>query len=232
MSITAALFDLVALRGAFGEEFAAWDAATQEGNTGEAKRARRAILQAARQGLLKHPATLGGFYLFVDLTKDGLSGLNYIGIADAPQRPIGGRIVDRLRDDSALDVTFDELTDDEARPIIRRRLVCALPRTGQNYVEKHLKVGNLFRRSPTVIVLGCDKCRELIREAEKILIASAAAAGAPLTNEKHMRFRGPSSQAAFALANLVIDEAVRCGFPTGGATRWRGGLTAVVTRSV
>jgi hypothetical protein len=229
--VSAVPFSLAALRGRFSQEFAEWDAAVAEGDTKRAKRARRAIQRVARQGLAEHPATLGGFYLFHDPNAEKLNGLNYIGIADTPLRPIGRRIEDRLKDDSALDVALDDLTDDEARPIILRRLLCALPKSGHNYVEKHTKVGSLFRRSPYVILIGSDADKPLIRETEKALIAGAAAAGAPLTNSQHVNFRGSVGDAALTLARAVIDQASAKGLPKEGALNWIDSLPPA-TRSV
>jgi len=230
MNIAAAIFDLAGLRGAFSEQFADWDAAVRESDPLKAKRARRAIQRVAREGLSKSPATLGGFYLFYDPhVSDRLGGLNYVGIADSSRRPIGRRIEDRLKDDSSLDVALDEMDKSAVREIVTARLLCALPKSGQNYVDKHLRVAALFRLSPIVILLGCEQSRERIRETEKILIASAAAAGAPLTNDTHMRFRGRASKAAFELADAVMVAAAANGLPTNGISDWRESLSKIVT---
>jgi hypothetical protein len=230
MRIAAAVFDLAGLRGAFSEQFADWDAAVKESDTLKAKRARRTIQRIAREGLSKSPATLGGFYLFHDPSvPERLGGLNYIGIADSPRRPIARRIEDRLKDDSSLDVALDEMAECTVRTIVTARLLCALPNSGQNYVDKHLRVAALFRRSPIVILLGCEQPRELIRETEKILIASAAAVGAPLTNDTHIRFRGRASKAAIELADAVIVAAAANGLPTNGINDWRESLSKIVT---
>ena len=226
--MTSAPFSLTALRGRFSQEFAEWDAAVLEKNTPRAKRARRAIQRVARHGLSEGPAIFGGFYLFHDPGAEGLRGLNYIGIADTPLRPIGRRIEDRLKDDSALDVALDSLSDDEARPIILRRLLCALPMSGNKYVEKHMKVGRLFRCSPFVILIGSDADKPLIRETEKVLIGGAAAAGAPLTNSQHVNFRGSVSEPALKLAHTVIKQATRGGLPENGAVSWMDHLSFAI----
>ncbi|HVM23631.1 MAG TPA: hypothetical protein VM308_10110 [Sphingomicrobium sp.] len=220
-------FNLARLRGAFSDQFTAWELAAQRNDMAAARAARAGIRHVAFDGLAEPPATLGGFYLFVDLEKEGLSGLNYIGIADTMQRSIGRRIVDRLRDDSALDVALDRLSDDEARSIILRRLLCALPKSGHNYVNKHIRVGHLFRRSPVVILIGSDAEKPFIRETEKVLISSAAAAGAPLANRQHVNFRGSVGDPALKLARAVIRQAVAEGLPEEGALMWIENLRGV-----
>jgi hypothetical protein len=176
-------------------------------------------------------ARLGGFYFFLDPeNEDGLGGLSYIGIADSELRPIRERIVDRLRDDSALDVNLDSLEAEVARAIVIERLTCALPTSGANYVDKHLRVATLFRRSPLVVLVGCDQSKQLIREAEKLLISAASAAGAPLANIQHLHFRGSASRQGMALALDVISKAAPYGLTNGGARIWADKIAAVVSR--
>jgi hypothetical protein len=224
VKLIAGVFDLARLRGAFSEQFAAWDLAVRESNRQGAKQARRQIQHVARQGLSVQPATSGGFYLFHDPKEKGLDGLSYIGIADSPRRPIGRRIEDRLKDDSGLDVDLDEVEDGVARLIISGRLLCALPVSGQNYIEKHMRVAALFRRSPAVILLGCDETRDAIRETEKVLIGSAASAGASLMNRTCIGYRGPAFGMALELAEAVITTAGQLGFPESGLKCWRDSL--------
>jgi hypothetical protein len=219
------LFNLANLRGAFAGEFRRWDEAVERGDTALAKHARASVRAIAFRGLSEGSARMGGFYFFLDPSREGgLSGVNYIGIADRPDRPIGRRIVDRLRDDSALDTTLDRAAPQVARRIVTGRLVCALPRSGQNYVTKHLRVAELFRRSPGIILVGCEGPRELIRETEKSLIGSAAAADAPLFNVQHLGFRGTVSKAAMELAKAAIDEARAHGLSAAAAEVWKSQL--------
>lgn len=233
MKIFPTPFNLAALRGAFAEQFDIWDQAVCEGNTQKAKRARRAIQRIVREQLASQAARLGGFYLFLDPRESGgLRGLNYIGIADTTRRPIGRRIEDRLKDDSSLDILLDDLDIETARSIITARLMCALPRSGQNYVEKHLAVAQLFRRSPCVLILGCSEEPSLIRQAEKLLIASAIAAGAPLVNVQHRRFKGTVVQPALELASEVIAAAGSAGLPATAIRHWRSALNALAVPPV
>lgn len=227
-----AQFDLAALRGAFAEEFGIWDQAIELNDTKQARRARRSIQEIACAVLARHPATLGGFYLFADLTRAvDLSGLNYVGIADTPRRPIGRRIVDRMKDDSSLDVNLDHKDVETARRIITGRLLCALPHSGGNYVEKHLRVATLFRRSPTVLLLGCERSPSLIRDAEALLISSAVSAGAPVLNVHHRHLRRTVSRVAFDLAHQVVAAAGTVGLPPKAVNCWHSALDRAVIRS-
>lgn len=168
---------------------------------------------------------MAGFYFFIDPTQqDNLAGLNYIGIAEGRTRPLGRRIVDRLRDDSALDTSLDQLSPGAARRVVHNRLVCALPGTGQNYVDKHLKVAELCRRSPIVVLIGVDEPKQIIRDAEKILIRSAVSAGAPVLNVQHRRFKGGASDRAYEVVRAVIDQGVQHGLSAAGGKQWRSSL--------
>lgn len=218
-------FDIAQLRGAFVDAFANWDRAVSDCDTAAAKRARRSIRLTAFQGLDAEAAKMGGFYLFLDSSmQNGLSGLHYIGIADTPSRPIGRRIIDRLRDDSALDTGLDTVSPEEAQSIVHERLICALPQSGHNYVVKHLTAADLFRRSPEVLLIGCAESMAIIREAEKVLIGSAHRAGAPLINRQHIRFKGPASRDAVRIACAVVDLAGVHGLGKEGASQWTANI--------
>ena len=226
--IQSEIVDLATLRGAFSHEFERWDVAVGRADTELARQARAAIRAIAFQRLKVAPAAMGGFYLFCDSGfREGLGGLRYVGIADGSRRPIGQRIVDRLRDDSALDISLDTLPVEIARRRVHDRLVCALPASGQNYVDKHLRVAELFRCSPVVLLLGTTEPSPIIREAERVLIGAAAAAGAPLFNRQHLNFRGPASTRAVALVEAVIDEVSNCGVLEAGVRRWRDQISSM-----
>lgn len=225
IALASAPFSISRLRVAFSGQFEKWQRAVEEGNTALARQARAAIRALAFEGLTDGPAAMGGFYLFIDPgQQDSLAGLNYIGIAEGRARPIGRRIVDRLRDDSALDSSLDQLGPEVARRVVHDRLVCALPQTGQNYVDKHLQVAELCRRSPTVVLIGSDEPKHTIRKAEKILIRSAVSAGAPVVNIQHRRFKGDASERAYEVAHAVIDQGVQHGLSSTGGKQWRSRL--------
>ena len=103
-----------------------------------AKAVRRDIKRSACAGLAVPPAAQAGFYVFIADSDVSISQIQYIGIAKTTNRPISGRIIDRLRDDSALDTALDNLEDGKFREVVSRRLLTALPKSGQNYIEMHL----------------------------------------------------------------------------------------------
>jgi hypothetical protein len=222
--LSVSTFDLDALRGSFALQFAEWDRCVAMGSTQVAKEVRREIKAIASASLKGDPATHPGFYLFVDPREDGISGLRYIGIAKTQRRPIAGRIVDRLRDDSGLDSNLDHLPDDDFRRIVLRRLLIVLPTSGQNYVEKHLRVARLFRASRTALLISCDDDAQTIAAVEKALIGSAAAVGASLFNAQHVGYRGPVERRIVEFASTVISACTFEGLSLTASEQWDASL--------
>ena len=220
-------FSLNELRGTFTPQFAEWDRCADTADSLRAKAVRRVIKRLASSSLEIPEAAQPGFYVFMDDRSFGISQIQYVGIAKTVRRPIRGRIVDRLRDDSGLDTALDGVSDDEFRRVVSRRLLTALPQSGLNYVEKHLSVAKLFRRSSMAAIIPCNAGETAIVEAEKALIGSAALAGAPLFNRQNRSYRGTLDDGIHDLASEVIDACSEVGLRNDGAEDWKSALSSL-----
>jgi len=197
-------FELRPLRGSFKADFDEWDLAASRGDTAAIRKVRRSILSNARRQLSGPVTELPGFYVFTEVNQADMRSILYIGIAESVRRPLAQRIVDRLRDDSALDTRLDELDDNDARTTVLHRLTVALPGSGQNYLEDHLRTAKLLRRCSHVLIAGVNADRDLIRATERVLVGSASKAGAKLVNRHYAEFRGACLPEARRLARRVL----------------------------
>ena len=182
-------FDLHSLRGQFAPEFADWEASLTTRDAARARNARKGILARARTSLRQGDALEPGVYVFVNRNQQVMEAVKYIGIALTSKRPMAIRMVDRLRDDSALDTNLDGLPADQFRARVESRLRLVLGDPGANYVEKHLAVAELFRASTDAVLTPWSANKATIEGAERALIASAYQLGAPLFNKKQINTR-------------------------------------------
>jgi hypothetical protein len=223
--VSATVIDLSRLRGAFIEEFAAWDRCVDANDTRAAKHARKSILNAASTALDVSAAALGGIYMFYNAEVGGfLGGLGYIGMTQSGVRPTSRRIIDRFRDDSCLDAQLDHLDPATRRNKVAARLHVALPRSGHRYVDKHLATAALFRTTGSLALIGCDLPAAVIAGAEKLLIGSASRLGCPLTNRQHRQFRGLGTTDSLALAQAVIESLPPLGLSRKDVASWKDAI--------
>jgi len=213
------------IRESFSGGFAAWDRSVAR-NDGKGAREARKEMQAAALALLPKPVTdLAGWYVFADLDADvDIGSVRYIGIAKTTRRPIGRRVVDRFRDDSCLDVKLDNLCEAEQRRIVERRLRVALPRSGVNYVSKHMAASRLIRQSTHILMIGTQDTISVIQEVERLLINAAVEAGNELSNIHHRRFRGTVSELAVVRAHEVLSKFGVLNLPPRSIDRLRSRL--------
>jgi len=232
MTIAAAdLLPVRSIRESFNPGFAAWDRSVEHGDQAGAKAARRQMRAAAFALLPRAVANFPGWYFFVDLSPGAdINGVHYVGVSKTERRPIGRRIVDRFRDDSCPDTKLDGRTEAEQRCIVERRLLCALPQSGGNYIDKHLKVSALIRRSTHILMVGTRDTPRTIEEVERLLIGSAAESGAPLMNARHRSFRGGVSAADGNRAREVLDCLGLMGLAESALDPWRLQLSACLGR--
>lgn len=213
------------VRESFRSSFAVWDTCVESGDRLRAKAERRRMQATSFALLPKAVTALPGWYVFADLEEgETLGGIHYIGITKTERRTIGRRIADRFKDDSCFDASLDAMDEAERRRIIERRLLTVLPISGSNYVKKHLATSALIRKCTHILMVGTRDTSPLIREVERLLIASAVSAGAPLTNERHRVFRGSCSEASRDRATEVIDQLTSLGLSRQVAHEWRSHL--------
>ena len=219
MSLVVGSLPIRSLRASFANGFAEWDESVARKDQGGARAARRRM-QAAASALIPRPvADLPGWYFFVNTDRaTGADGLNYLGIAKSERRTIARRIMDRFKDDSCLDTTLDDLSDLEQRVIATRRLLAAMPKTGANYVEKHMAAARLVRGSSHILMVGTFDPPFIVEEVERLLIGRAVRAGAPLINIQHRRFRSSVSQIAYERSEHIVDALRSLGMPQAAAT--------------
>lgn len=218
-------FDLSAVRATCAPFFRRLDIAVDAGDSRSAKRERRALLAHARSGLAGATAEAGGVYLFYRPTSSiGINDLVYVGIAESASRPLRTRILDRLRNDSCFDVGLDDLPRAEAARIVRRRLEVAMPKSAKDYVEDHLRTSALVSGS-LKILLNATRVDPLdIRAAERVLIASARALGAPLMNKRDLTTSRQISANAERLARSVIEGLVSYRWSSADVSTWSAKL--------
>lgn len=221
MIINRAEFDLASLRTSCAPFFRRWDAAVAEGEGVAAMAERRALLAHARLGLSVDAASAGGVYFFYrPSTSVEIHDIAYIGIADGPARPMRVRIEDRLRDDNCFDASLDELTRLEAVNVVSNRLQVAMPKSSRDYTAQHLRTCDLMRASGRILLNAVQAAPFVIREAEKVLIATAWTLSVQLRNKQHRNFRGRISTEAADLAKELIGGLPQHAFSQASANCW------------
>jgi hypothetical protein len=224
-------FDLAGLRQSCKPFFAGWDAAVERHDDVAARTERRALLNHTRAGLAVPSADAAGIYLFHrSVNPVALEDLIYIGIAESSARPMRIRIEDRLRDDSCFDPSLDDLPRRQAADVIRKRLKVAMPTSRRDYTEKHLSTCELVRASGRILLNATEAEPRAIRDAEKLLIASASALRAPLSNRKLLRFVGPASAAGVGLARSLVAGLQSHGWSDPTVIRWLGQIDRLSER--
>jgi hypothetical protein len=198
---------LNSLRAAVHPIFRVYDEAVHMRDRAGARRAKRAIVAEGKQALAPlRVEDVGGVYLFVECIPAAAEHVKYIG-RSRPSRPLARRIVDRFRDDTALDSSSYDLPYGDVRDIAYARMRTAMrsrDETLRGFAEKHCRTMEAFKSLSYVIVVPIRGPQSVIDDVEHLLIYSASQIGCALTNVQERRRQRvqAGSQVADALSIL------------------------------
>lgn len=195
------------LRTAVAPIFADYDKAVRLNDRLRALRAKRAIVAEGKRTLAPSRVDgAGGIYFFLSELPATADNLKYIG-RSRPSRPLASRIVDRFRDDTALDRGCYGLPIERVQEIAYGRMRTAMrssDETLRTFAEKHCETMYEFRDLTHVVVIPILDQQLVIDHVEHILIYTASQIGCGLTNvQERRRLRsGAAEEAGRVLAIL------------------------------